>query len=392
VSGKEIYQNFIDWLKQGGITVLPETDELLPMIKATYTLEEVSLLNGMPFSGKNLEELAEIKQMDPAVLGERMDEMARKGFVFRSVKGDTVRYSLNEAFFVDYRSTWWGGSTDERTKAIAPVVNQYYYHRGWDQWKDTHIKYLRAVPVQGTIKDTREVRPYEDVVKVLDQHDYFSVSTCCCKHRKNLDPDFDDSKYPMEVCLHFGRLGRYIDENGMGRQISRKEAGEILRKSAEAGLVHGVSNWHLPDTICNCDPDCCMFFEAVHKLKHAKGMSSSNYRVRNDRDTCIGCGLCVKRCPMYALHLEDAPEAKDRVTVVVTDDKAKKALKNRKGKVSVVNPDQCIGCGVCVYKCPSKSLVLERREVLEDPPQHARELAQRVMTEMAAAGKQGERR
>ena len=178
----------------------------------------------------------------------------------------------------------------------------------------------------------------------------------------------------------------------MGRQISRKEAGEILRKSAEAGLVHGVSNWQQPDTICNCDPDCCMFFEAVHKLKHAKGISSSNYRVRIDRDTCIGCGLCVKRCPMYALQLEDAPEAKDRVTVVVTDDKAKKALKNRKGKVSAVNPDQCIGCGVCVYKCPSKSLVLERREVLEDPPQHARELAQRVMTEMAAAGKQGERR
>jgi hypothetical protein len=124
VSGKEIYQNFIDWLKQGGVTGLPETDELLPMIKATFTLEEASLLNGMPFSGKNLEELAEIKQMDPTLLGERMEEMARKGFVFRIVRGDTVRYSLNEAFFVDYRSTWWGGSTDERTKAIAPVVNQ----------------------------------------------------------------------------------------------------------------------------------------------------------------------------------------------------------------------------------------------------------------------------
>jgi len=391
VSGKEIYQGLLDWLKKGGVTGLPETDELLPMIKASYTLEEASLLTGMPFSGKDLAELAEIKEMDPAVLGEQLDEMARKGLVFRVVKGDRIRYSLNEAFFVDFRSTWWGGATDDRAKAIAPLANQYYYHGGWDQWKETHIKYLRAVPVHRTIKDTREIRPYEDVVKVLDEHDYFSVSTCCCKHRKNLDPNFDDSKYPLEVCLHFGRLGRYIDENGMGRRITREEAGEILRKSAEAGLVHGVSNWaQAPDTICNCDPDSCMFFEAVHKLKHAKGMSASNYRVRNERDTCIGCGLCVKRCPMHALRLEDAPEARGRVTVVTTDHKGKAALKNRKGKVSAIDHDQCIGCGVCVYKCPSNSLALVRRDVLEDPPRNARELVQRAMTEMAAAGKQRE--
>jgi ferredoxin len=92
---------------------------------------------------------------------------------------------------------------------------------------------------------------------------------------------------------------------------------------------------------------------------------------------------------MYALELEDAPEVKDRITVVVDEEKGEKELKNRKGKVSRVNPDQCIGCGVCVYKCPSRSLVLERREALEDPPQHPRELGQRVMMEMAAAGKQG---
>jgi len=390
MSEQEIYEGLLNWLKKGGISGLPEADELLPMIKATYTPEEASLLTGMPFSGKGLEELAELKQMDPVVLGERLDGMAQKGLVFRIAKGDTVRYSLNEGFFVDYRSTWWGGSTDERTKGIAPWVNQYYYHGGWDQWKDTHTKYLRALPIEGTIEDTREIRPYEEVRKVLDQHDYFSVSTCCCKHRKNLDPEFEDSKYPTEVCLHFGRLGRYIDENGMGREITRQEAEEILRKSAEAGLVHGVANWEqAPDTICNCDPDCCIFFEAFHKLKHAEGMSSSNYRVRVDSDTCIGCGLCVKRCPMYALELEDAPEVKDRITVVVDEEKGEKQLKNKKGKVSRVNPDQCIGCGVCAFKCPSRSLVLERREVLEDPPQHPRELGQRVMTEMAAAGKQG---
>jgi hypothetical protein len=124
MSEQEIYRSFMDWLKQTWYG-LPEADELRPLIKATYTPEEASLLTGMPFSGRNLEELAEMKGMDPVELGKRMDAMAKKGLVFRSIKGDTVRYSLNDSMFVNFRSTYWAGSTDDRTKTIAPWTNQY---------------------------------------------------------------------------------------------------------------------------------------------------------------------------------------------------------------------------------------------------------------------------
>ena len=390
MSEQEIYERLISWLRQS-LFALPDAEELLPMIKATYTPEEASLstgmpLEGMPSAGKSLEELAEKKQMDLAELMPRMEAMAKKGLVFRIVVGDTVLYSLNDAFFVDFRSTFWPGSTDERTKAIAPWVNQYYYHGGFEQMRHVRHKGLRTLPIQGTIEDNREIQPYEEAVKVLDQHDYFSVSVCPCRQRKKLDPDFEDSTYPMEVCLHFGRLGRYVDENGMGRQITREEAEEVLRKSAEAGLVHGMFNvQQAPDTICNCDPNDCLMIEAFHKLKHAEGMSPSNYRVRINRETCIGCGLCVKRCPMSALQMEDAPEAKDRVTVLVDDEKGEKQLKNKKGKVSTVDPDLCIGCGVCAIKCPSNSMVLERKEALVDPPKDMNEFAQLFMEDVVAA-------
>jgi NAD-dependent dihydropyrimidine dehydrogenase PreA subunit len=138
-----------------------------------------------------------------------------------------------------------------------------------------------------------------------------------------------------------------------------------------------------PDTICNCDPCCCIALEAVHKLKHAKGMNESNYFVKINKETCIGCGLCVKRCPMDALSLEDQPEARDRVTVV-----GDKSLKNKKGKVSAVNLDNCIGCGVCAYKCPTKSLVLTRRETIEDPPKDIRDYMKRVTADFSAAATQ----
>ena len=150
MSEEEVYERLRDWLKQT-LNDLPETEELLPLIKATYTPEEASLLTGMPFKGMNLEDLAEMKQMNPEDLRTQMDMMAEKGQVFRTVKGNTVRYSLNDAFFVDYRSAFWPGRTDERAIAIAPLANQYYYHGLWDNWEHTRHKGLRVLPIQGTI-------------------------------------------------------------------------------------------------------------------------------------------------------------------------------------------------------------------------------------------------
>jgi hypothetical protein len=97
---------------------------------------------------------------------------------------------------------------------MAPLVNQYYYHGFFEKFDRTHRKGIRALPIEETIDDPRQILPFEQVTKVLDSMEYFCVSTCACKHRKNIDPESPDCRYPSEVCLHFDRLGRYIVENG----------------------------------------------------------------------------------------------------------------------------------------------------------------------------------
>jgi ferredoxin len=372
MSEQETYKHFVDWLKQSWVS-LPESAELIPLIKARYTAEEAFLLTGMPFSGKSLEELVEIKKMDPAELARQLDALARKGVVFRTAKGGKVIYSLNDAFFVFLRSSFWPGRTDEASKAMAPLANQYFYHGFFDQYAGVQTRGLRALPVQETIEDNRQILPYEDVARVLEAQGYFCVTTCPCRHRKNLDPDSHNCKHPTETCLHFGRLAHYIVEQGLGREISHQEAQEILRQAADSGLVHGLSNWQEgADTICNCCKCCCMWFEGFHKLKHSKSMDGSNYRVRTQPETCQGCGLCAKRCPMEALRLESSA-----------------AAKNKTGKVAVLNPGLCIGCGVCAHKCPTHSLVLEKRERIADPPVDLRDYMRRYLAEKQEAGKRG---
>ncbi|MFA5065847.1 MAG: 4Fe-4S dicluster domain-containing protein [Dehalococcoidia bacterium] len=379
---RNIYLKFIEWQKKSWYGV-PGSEKLLDIIAAKYTPAEAEFLTGIPFSPKSLDVLSGLKGMDPAMLGVRMDELTRKGFLYKFERDGVPHYMLNDIFML-MRTTGWPGRTDEPSRRFA-ILSDDNFPTFMQPWETVKEKGLRVLPINTTIEDKQAILPYEEVKKHLDSYTYFSVSHCPCRVKKSLVTGVPD-RYPLEVCLHFDRLGRYVVENGFGREITREETEHILRQCAEAGLIHAMSNQQeSPDTICNCCSCCCMWFEAVKRMKHSGGLVPSNYHIQVSQHTCTGCGLCVKRCPMEALSLKESPDARGRKTTVREKDGRIRELTNKTGKVSEVSADLCIGCGVCAYKCQSGSLTLVRNEADHHPPRTMRDWAVEFITTRKAA-------
>ena len=63
MSEEEIYKKFVDWLGRTWWGLTP-SKQLMPLMKARYTIEEAEFLIGVPHSAATLEDLAQLKGMD----------------------------------------------------------------------------------------------------------------------------------------------------------------------------------------------------------------------------------------------------------------------------------------------------------------------------------------
>ncbi|MHA1605335.1 MAG: 4Fe-4S binding protein [Candidatus Freyarchaeota archaeon] len=353
-SKREAYLKLVEHLR-GWIFGMPDSEYLMPMLELRFTPEEAEFLSQIPFLPHTAEELSERLGIPLEEIREKLDEFARRGIVTRMEGRTAVRYALGDTIFMFYRNPGWWGRDNEWNRKISPLLNKYYTDALAENFRGHPTQALRAIPINETIKDTREIMPYEDIVKIVDNFEYYSVSTCACRHRKNLDPDSESCKHETLNCLHFDRLGRYIVQNGLGKEITKEETLEILKRAADAGLVHGISNSKEGiDTICNCCPCCCLYLESIKKTPK-KGHQPSNYVREMDEDRCKACGVCVEFCPMNALELKD--------------------------KKIIYHQELCIGCGVCVHKCPNDACWLVRREEEQHVPENPRELVFQLLKE-----------
>ncbi|MBS4539410.1 FAD-dependent oxidoreductase [Clostridium sp. D2Q-11] len=163
---------------------------------------------------------------------------------------------------------------------------------------------MRVIPIETAIEGETRRASYEEVSKYLNENTIFSVSDCSCRtSRESMGEGCGHLKEDM--CIQMGHAAEYYIRTGRGREITREEAFEIIKKAEENGLMHSIPNTDGPGethAICNCC-GCSCFAMRIAGMFLNTDMVRSNYVSQIDEDMCVGCGECVEICPVNALKL-----------------------------------------------------------------------------------------
>ena len=318
----------------------PMSEDLMGILRILFTPEEAELGAMLPFMNTPLEELAGMTGMDAGELETALEAMVSKGTVFKSAKAGAAKYRLLPTVVGFSETPFWAGRDSERVRALAPLWNNYFRTAFGKEIGDRELPLLRVVPVEEEISSGTQVLPFETVSRLVEEVEYRAVAYCPCRQLKAYSGE--GCEHERENCFHFGSMGRFIVEQGMGRELTLEETLRKLKEAHEEGLVFSADNYGgKVSTLCCCCGCCCGFILTRKELGYANAMAPSSYYALVDEGSCIGCGDCEERCPVAAIGLGD-------------------------GEVAVVDEGLCLGCGVCIPTCSGEALTLERRDDARD--------------------------
>ncbi|MBS4536537.1 FAD-dependent oxidoreductase [Clostridium sp. D2Q-14] len=163
---------------------------------------------------------------------------------------------------------------------------------------------MRVIPIEESIMGETRKASYEEVSKYLNENEIFSVSDCSCRTAREAMGE-GCGHLKEDMCIQMGHAAEYYIRTDRGREITREEAFEIIKKAEDNGLIHQIPNTDGPGkthAICNCCGCSCLSLRSAEMFLNSD-MVRSNYASQVDKDKCVACGECVENCPVNALRL-----------------------------------------------------------------------------------------
>jgi NAD-dependent dihydropyrimidine dehydrogenase PreA subunit len=358
----EVYSRLAKHLAALGMGY-PEKEELIEILRENFTPQEAEVALAIPtkvipFEPVPVSEIAPHVKIPKKELESILSNLAHRGLLFsKKMKKGEMGYALQQFGYGFPQTFFWRGVDTPNAKKMAELIVKY---SGKDQlyeaYGETGTKAFRYVPATSSFDpESHAVFPFEMMEKLIQKVKVIALVHCPCRAtaqligRKRCD-------HPLENCIKYDELAEYLIEKGIGKEITKEEALEVIKKSEEAGLVHLVDNARegIKHT-CNCCGCCCWSVGTIRRKKIPRDVLMATYFLREtDREKCTGCGQCVEICPVQVIKME--------------------------GDFPVVDLEWCIGCGVCAAPCPADAVRLVRKSDAV-PPKDFKELHQEILKE-----------
>jgi len=329
---------------------IPIAGAFIEILKILLMEDQAKFLLIFKKPSLNIDQIKEKTDLEDDALEKMLNDLMNNGIIIgtKSRSRNIRVYRLLQPFPGIMEYSLMRGQATDREKKLAKL---------WDKlWDDMRLglqknyEYVieqykkippidRVIPIEEEVEVPQEVIvPYEEVSKYIDFYDDIALTNCYCRHEKDLLNDLCKLNAPKKNCVLFSKSAQFAIKHKFGTPISKKDAKEIFKETEDYGLVHKVFHVHADpkkdvDVICNCCKCCCGNFQMYYR--GALPFSTlTSYIAKLNKDDCLGCGICVEKCPME--------------TIVIFDG------------IASINQEKCIGCGVCAHHCPEGAIKLER--------------------------------
>lgn len=337
-------QEYFDSMASG----FPKTDggSEIKILRMLYSEHEAELFLKMSPAKETAREAANRLNLDENRLSEDLEAMSRKGILWREREGGKTYFSTSP--FVVGILEYQVKRISEDAK-LAKNVAVYGIGGLMKSLASSGEQHMRTIPINRQIVEKWPVATFDDAVGIINSYDKIAVGLCTCRTIFN-SIGIKKCNNPLESCIGFGKMAEYYLENKSAREISKDEAIHIITKSDESGMVLQPFNGKDIGALCSCCGDCCTILMSLKmRPKPAQDVRSSYYADIQAAE-CSGCELCVNRCQVDAIRMNE-------------------------DNAAVVDLNRCIGCGLCVTTCPANaaSLIKKPESELYDPPKDLNE-------------------
>ena len=345
---KSGYSSLVDRLNrfpQGA----PPSEVLFKILAMLFSEREAALVAQLPIKPFTAETAARAWRVPVAEARRVLDGLADRAILVDAEDPEgrqTYFLPPPMAGFFEFSMMRIRGDVDQ--KALAELFYQYL---------NVEEEFIRSLftgetrPGRTFVQEA--VLPPEEGLRVLDWERasevvrtaaHRAVGVCYCRHKmQHLGRDCDA---PKDICMTFGGAAASLAKHGYARAVDAAEGLALLQQAQALGLVQfGENVQRGVSFICNCCGCCCEALIAQRRFGTRHPIQTTAFLPVVSATACTGCGSCVAACPVEAMGLVSANEAR-----------LPKARKAR------VDSDLCLGCGVCVRACRTKSLALARRD------------------------------